>query len=182
MLTMKEIVDLARGDREYQRLAADLGVHKATVSKWVQGVGAPDPEVIPELARLAGLSVAAVAIAALATRDRRGVKARQWTQAWDQLARAGLAAVAGVAVLNDCILCKKAPDAQEAPTAASRWASQLSGWVKQQLPALQTYAIWRIQKLTAGTLRRLCTWHRGYSASPVSSAGPSWPMLGWTPA
>jgi transcriptional regulator with XRE-family HTH domain len=173
MLTLEQILDLAKGDGDYQTLAKRLGCHKAAVSKWRHGLGAPDPEYIPELARLSGLSVAAVAIAALATRDRRGVKARQWTQAWDQLARAGLAAAAGVAVVSDCILCK-APTAQEAPTPAIRWLRQLSGWLKNHQPALQDS--------TARTLRRLCAWPRGYSTSSPASPGASWLTPAWAPA
>ena len=158
MLTMKEIVDLARGDNEYQRLAADLGVHKATVSKWVQGIGVPDPEQIPELARLAGLSVPAVAIAALATRDRKHAKAQYWRKAWDQLDR------------KDCILCQTEGDRRR-----SQRSTQLSGWGNNHQPALQT--------LTNRALSRAWHWLRGYSASSRTvSAAPSLPMLALTAA
>ena len=163
MLTMKEIVDMARGDREYQRLAADLGVHKATVSKWVQGIGVPDPEQIPELARLAGLSVAAVAIAALATRDRRRVRSSAWTQAWEQLARAGLASNMHYAI------------SAEGHRRRRQSLTRLSGRVKHYQPALQ---VWR-----RGTLLRAWRLLRGYSTSSRTvSAAPSLPTLAWAPA
>jgi transcriptional regulator with XRE-family HTH domain len=195
MQTLEQIIEAAKGEGDYQSLAARLGVNKGSITKWRQGLSAPDPQYIPELARLAGLSVAAVAIAALATRDRHGTQARHWRRAWDDLARAGLAAVVLAVGLGAQAPAEAQPTPevapvrhyansrrrrrQEAATAASRWLSRLSGRVNNNQPARYPYVIWRIQKLTARTLRRLCTWPRGYSA--LSREGlpvASWPTLG----
>lgn len=171
MLTLQEIVDRARAGGEYQEVARRLGVNKATVSRWVQGIGAPAPEHVVELARLSGLSVAAVAVAALAARDRRQAKAKAWEQAWTQLARAGLATVL-------LTVAAGAPSPAETPPAQPPGLHIMSNRRRRRLEAAST-----LQRLTARTLSSAWHWLAGYSRSTrAGSAAPSGPTLGWRPA
>ena len=167
MLTLQEIVDLARAGGEYQAVARQLGVNKATVSRWVQGVGAPAPEHVVELARLSGLSVAAVAVAALAARDRRHTKARAWEQAWTQLARAGLAA----AVLAVGLGAPAPADASQVVTTAY--------YGKRR----RRQEVARVQRSTARTIASAWHWLNGCCLSrPAGLPDPSGLTLGWRPA
>ena len=170
MLTVIGILDRAKAmGYSDTAIAREVGVTKQAVSRWRKGQGRPADIHAAGLARIANLPATAVLTAIVAAKSE-GKEKDVWVRAYGELARAGLAAAAGVAVISDCILCK-APAAQEDAAPATRWLRQLSGWLKQQLPALQD--------LTTRTPQRLCAWPRGYSTSNPASPGASWPMPAW---
>jgi transcriptional regulator with XRE-family HTH domain len=143
-------------------IARRLGVTRAAVSRWRHNQREPDVQYLEPLARLAEVPMRDVMLAAIATRALI-----RTPDAWERTFRAMVT-----------------PDmhytTREVPAPATRWLRQLSGWLKNHQPALQTYAIWRIQKLSTRTLRRLCAWPRGYSTSRrAASPGASWPMPAW---
>lgn len=181
MLTVIGILDRAKAmGYSDTAIAREVGVTKQAVSRWRKGQGRPADIHAAGLARIANLPATAVLTAIVAAKSE-GKEKDVWVRAYGELARVGLAAAAGVAVISDCILCK-APAAQEGAAPASRWASRLSGRVKQQLSALQTYAIWRIQTIVGVTLPAGCSRHGSWPYSRAASPGGSWPTLAWTPA
>lgn len=151
-------------------IARRLDVAPSTVMRWKKIQRAPGVEYLEPIARLAHLPVEEVWLAAAAAEAQiRGKDRKLWQKVGKRLSVAG-------------VFDHDMHYATEVLPAASRWASQLSGWVKQQLPALQAYAIWRIQTIAGVTLRAGCS-RLGYSpSSRTASPGASGPMPVWTPA
>ena len=46
------LADLIQDPQERQRIAAELGVHPATISRWVNGVSTPRPQIMRRLPRI----------------------------------------------------------------------------------------------------------------------------------
>jgi transcriptional regulator with XRE-family HTH domain len=198
MLTLDDIFGrLEAMGYNQSAIARRLNTSEANVSRWRKGVHSPTPDVIEALAELAMLNPATVAVVVMASRAS-GKSRKAWEKAYGDLARAGLAAVVLAVGLGAQAPAEAQPTPevapvrhyanlrrrrrQEAATAASRWLSRLSGRVNNNQPALQTYAIWRIQTIVGVTLRAACCRLGSWLSNLASSRPPSGPMLGWTPA